>query len=85
MRTKARLKTMLSLCVFMGMAAPIALIGWYRWDSSQNRGFEFGYFGAFNRVQHALAAIPGVTAVRPTAMSRLRSSAFTSLPAPIGR
>lgn len=47
----------------MGIA-PVAFIGWYRWDSALNRGFEFGYFGVFNRVQHALAAIPGVTITR---------------------
>ena len=54
---------MLALCVLMGVA-PVALIGWYLWDSAQNRGFEFGYFGAFNRIQHALAAIPGTTITR---------------------
>ena len=40
---------------------PIAFTGWYGWDSARNRGFEFGYFGTFNRVQHALTAIPGIT------------------------
>ena len=31
------------------------------WDSSRNRGSEFGYYGEFNRVSNALAAVPGVT------------------------
>jgi hypothetical protein len=57
-----RAKAMLVLCTLMGMS-PIAFIGWYRWDSAQNRGFESGYFGEFNRVRHALDAIPGITVV----------------------
>ncbi len=36
-------------------------IGRYRWDSSRNRGSEYGYYGEFNRVSNALAAVPGVT------------------------
>ena len=39
-------------------------VGWYCWDSSENRDFEFGYFGDFNRVGHALVRIPGVTVTR---------------------
>ena len=56
-------KAILGLCVLFGVA-PVAFIGWYRWDSAQNRGFEFGYFGTVNRVRHTLAAIPGVTITR---------------------
>ena len=52
-------KTILSLCVILGMA-PIAFIALYHWDTAQNRDFEFGYFGDFNRVGHALTRIPGV-------------------------
>ena len=52
-------KVILVVCVVVLL--PIAFIGWYSWDSARNRDFEFGYFGTFNRVQHALAAIPGVT------------------------
>jgi hypothetical protein len=37
-----------------------AFIGWYRWDSSRNRGNEFGYYGEFNRVSNALASVSGV-------------------------
>jgi len=39
----------------------VALIGCYKWDSSRNRGSNFGYYGEFNRVSNALASIPGVT------------------------
>ena len=53
-------KLILVVCVAV-VILPIAFIGWYSWDSARNRGFEFGYFGTFNRVQRALAAIPGVT------------------------
>lgn len=35
-------------------------VGWYSWDSSRNRGNEFGYYGEFNHVSNALASIPGV-------------------------
>ena len=38
----------------------ISLVGWYRWDSAQNRGNEFGYYGDFNRVSNPLASISGV-------------------------
>ena len=41
--------------------ASFATIGWYKWDLSQNRGYEFGYYGDFNRVSHALREIPGIT------------------------
>ena len=57
---KPATKAILSICVLLGIA-PVAFIGWYRWDFAQNRGFEFGYFGDFNRVGHALTRIPGVT------------------------
>jgi hypothetical protein len=43
----------LSVCFF-------GYIGWYFWDSSRNRGSEFGYYGEFNRVSNTLASIPGV-------------------------
>jgi len=38
-----------------------ALLVWYRWDSVNNHGYQFGYFGDFNRVSNALASIPGIT------------------------
>ena len=42
----------------------IGFLGWLGWDTSRNRGYEFGYYGEFNRVAHALATIPEVTVVR---------------------
>jgi hypothetical protein len=47
----------LVLCALL-LTAPVA---WYRWDTVKNRGFEFGYYGVYNRFQHALEKIPGVT------------------------
>src|SRR5438552_13556103 len=38
-----------------------ALLVWYRWDSVNNHGYQFGYYGEFNRVSNALASIPGIT------------------------
>lgn len=38
----------------------LMFIAWDRWDSAQNRGNEFGYYGEYNRVSNALALIPGV-------------------------
>ena len=38
----------------------VAFIAWFC-DSLHNHGFEFGYFGDFNRVGHALGHIPGVS------------------------
>ena len=37
-----------------------AIVGWYFFDGSRNRGFEFGYYGEFNRLSNRLASIPGV-------------------------
>jgi hypothetical protein len=58
-----RTKLLIVLAVLFGFA-PITFYAFYTWDTAKNRGFEFGYFGAFNRVRHALAAIPGVTITR---------------------
>jgi hypothetical protein len=45
-------------------AGLLGSFGWYAWDSSSNRGSEFGYYGEFNRIAHALSSIPEVTVVR---------------------
>ena len=39
----------------------VGFILWYRWDSGTNHGYQFGYYGDFNRVSNALASIPGIT------------------------
>ncbi len=52
---KAVLIILGSCCLLIG------LIGWYQWDSAQNRGSTFGYYGQYNRVSNALASVPRVT------------------------
>ena len=60
MDDEMKMKWML-IPVLMLLIGFVAFVGWYRWDSSQNRGYTFGYYGEFNAVGNALAAIPGVT------------------------
>ena len=49
------------LLTFLFIVAPVVYFAVYWWDSSQNRGYEFGYYGEFNRVKHALAGIRDIT------------------------
>jgi hypothetical protein len=42
----------------------VGFIGWYRWDTSRNRGHSWGYWGEFNTVSNTLAQLPGVTIVK---------------------
>jgi hypothetical protein len=44
-------------------AVLVAFVLWYRWDSGQNHGWSFGYYGEFNTVSNALASSPGVQIV----------------------
>jgi hypothetical protein len=53
-------RAILIICVLVG-SAPVTFFIWYRWDSAHNWGFEFGYWGVFNRFRHALAKLPGIT------------------------
>ncbi len=39
------------------------LVGWYYWDSSENRGYTFGYYGEFNTIVSALETIPDIEIV----------------------
>ena len=47
--------------VGLGIALIVGFIVFYRWDSSRNRGHQWGYFGEFNSISNALASVPGVT------------------------
>ena len=49
------------LVLLMGLFAFIAL---YRWDSGSNRGYEFGYWGSFNRIRNTMAGLPGIRIVK---------------------
>jgi hypothetical protein len=42
------------------ISAVVAFIAWYQFDSAQNHGYEFGYYGDFNRVSNALVFIPAI-------------------------
>jgi len=42
------------------IVAVVGFVVWYRWDSGENHGFRFGYFGQFNTVSNTLASLPGV-------------------------
>jgi len=49
--------------LYSGLATLVVLLGMfslYKWDSSVNRGREFGYWGDFNRMSNALSSIPGI-------------------------
>ncbi|TAK96419.1 MAG: hypothetical protein EPO07_14560 [Verrucomicrobia bacterium] len=52
------MKTLLLLAVCI--AALVALILCYHWDSARNHGFTFGYYGQFNTVSNALASLENV-------------------------
>lgn len=49
------------LILFALLAVPIGAIGIGLLESSHNRGWEFGYFGEFNRVRHILLSLPGIS------------------------
>lgn len=55
------MRRLLSLAAVVIVVGSIGFIQWYRWDSGSNHGYEFGYFGAFNRVSNALVSLGGVT------------------------
>jgi hypothetical protein len=59
----------LVVCVALGLA-PVSWIAWYRWDSAQNRGYEFGYYGVLNKIKRALADSPDVATIREAAVNR---------------
>jgi hypothetical protein len=40
---------------------PLGGLALYKWDSSENRGSKFGYWGEFNRTGKSLASIPGIS------------------------
>jgi hypothetical protein len=52
-------KLILSLSAVV--AVFVGYVRWYCWDSDTNHGYQFGYYGEFNRVSDALASLPGIT------------------------
>jgi hypothetical protein len=51
-----------AFAVFLIVA--FCFIGFYRWDSAVNRGWNRGYWGEFNRTSNALSSISGVKIVK---------------------
>ena len=47
----------------------LGYIFFYRWDIAKNRGYEFGYYGVFNRISNTIESILGVSNVSATAMN----------------
>jgi hypothetical protein len=56
--TMKRLKLALLACLILIMVSGPAI---FFWESNQNRGFTWGYYGDFNAVSNTLTAMPGVT------------------------
>lgn len=56
------MKWLVSILLFFAVAL-VAFILFYTWDSKQNRGFRFGYYGQYNTVRNALEDLPGVSIV----------------------
>ena len=56
----ARMKKLIAILAVV-VGSFVAFVLWYRWDSGTNHGYQFGYYGDFNRVSNALASIPGIT------------------------
>lgn len=58
--------------ILSGLLILVAVVGYAlfdRWDRAQNRGYEFGYYGDFNRILHSLESMPDVSGVTATAMN----------------
>ena len=57
------------LLISFFITAAVGYIFFYRWDIAKNRGYEFGYYGVFNRISHSIESIPSVSNVTTTAMN----------------
>jgi hypothetical protein len=58
-RERKALQILLVVALLIASSA-LGAVFWLRWDSSINRGWDWGYFGDFNRVKYALLKIEGV-------------------------
>ena len=57
------------LLISFFITAAVGYIFFYRWDIAKNRGYEFGYYGVFNRISNSIESIPSVSNVTTTAMN----------------
>lgn len=56
----ARMKKLVAILAAVVLSF-VALVLGYRWDSSTNHGYRFGFYRDFNRVSNALASLSGIT------------------------
>ena len=66
---KPKTKKYLFRSITLVIVAVVGLFLLDRWDKAKNRGYEFGYYGVFNRITHSLESIPDVSGVTTTAMN----------------
>ena len=66
---KHKINKNLLLSITLVIVTVVGYVLFYRWDIAKNRGYEFGYYGVFNRIAHSLESIPDVSGVTTTAMN----------------
>ena len=66
---KPKTKKYLFRSITLIIVTVVGYVLFYRWDIAKNRGYEFGYYGVFNRIAHSLESIPDVSSVTTTAMN----------------
>ena len=66
---KHKINKNLLLSITLVIVTVVGYVLFYRWDIAKNRGYEFGYYGVFNRIVHSLESIPDVSGVTTTAMN----------------
>ena len=66
---KPKTKKYLFRSIALVIMTVIGLLLFDRWDKAENRDYEFGYYGVFNRITHCLESMPEVSAVTATAVN----------------
>ena len=66
---KPKTKKYLFRSITLVIVAVVGLVLLDRWDKAENRGYEFGYYGVFNRIIHSLESMPDVSDVTATAIN----------------
>ena len=66
---KPKTKKYLFRSITLVIVAVVGLVLLDRWDKAENRGYEFGYYGVFNRITHSLESMPDVSGVTATAIN----------------
>ena len=66
---KPKTKKYLFRSITLIIVTVVGYVLFYWWDIAKNRGYEFGYYGVFNRIAHSLESIPDVSSVTTTAMN----------------